>query len=163
MATKTATATKKQNKTETSKQFSAKKIGANIIASYDGKKVGSRKVSKEEYDVIARKMAFYNKKPSDTGYKAIIKLLAPETSKKAAEKEATEAKVKGYKKLQKKEDKKAKADKKEDVKRDIMEELEEMLEVDKSSVSKVQSLLDKFKEVPVPEKVESAKRYGGEY
>lgn len=102
-------------------------------------------------------MAFYNKKPSDTGYKAIIKLLTPETSKKTKEKEDTEAKIKGYKKLQKKEVKKEKEDKKakaaESVKKDIMEELEEVIENDKSNIAKVEEILAKFKEVKVPEPV----------
>jgi hypothetical protein len=151
---------KKETKDSTQNKFKAKKIGANIIVTYNSEKY-SRKVSKEESEILMRKMAFYNKKPSETGKKSIIKLLTPETTKRAKQKEETEAKIKGYKKLQKKENKKSKIT--ESVKRDIMEELEEALASNKDNIPKVQSILDKFKEVEIPKKEESPYGRRGEY
>jgi len=142
-------------------QFSLKKIGANVIATLDGKKAGSRKISQEDYEIIVRKVTLYNKKPSETAKNTILKLLSPETTKKVKQKEDTETKIKGYKKLQKKESKKGRVI--ETVRKDVMEELEEMLETNKDNIGKVEAILAKFKKVEIPVKETSSIPRRGEY
>lgn len=161
MLTKTATTKKAATAVKSNKnQFQAKKIGANIIVTFNSEKY-SRKVSKDESDILMRKMSFYNKKPSETGKRIIVKLLTPEATKKVVEKEKVEAEIKGYKKLQKKADKKTKVS--ETVKKDIMQELEEVLQVDKESIVKVEAILAKFKTIEVPQKEVSSYRRSGEH
>lgn len=87
-----------------SEEFSAKKIGANLIVTI-GTERYARKVSKEEGETILGKITIYNKKPTDSKKKEIIKLLAPVGTKVEEEKEKTKAQIKGVKHQAKKEGK----------------------------------------------------------
>lgn len=99
-----ATLTKKApiKKSSTKDQFVAKKIGANLIATFNNEKY-SKRVTKEEADVVMKKMEMYNKKPSDRMKSQIITLLTPATTAAKKQAEVVEMKKKGYQKLIKKE------------------------------------------------------------
>jgi transcriptional regulator NrdR family protein len=130
--------------------FTAKKIGANLIVSVVGTtEKFTRKVTAEEGEKIMRKMALYNKKPTESGKKALIKLLTPELTKKKEDKEKVAVKTKAIKKQIKKITKREA--KKEAVavegRKDLMTELTELLTTDETAVGRLQALLNKFKKV----------------
>lgn len=149
--------------------FSAKKIGANIIVigqKQDGTSDRlSRKVTKEEAEVISKKIALFNKKPSEATGKAIVKLTTPEAAKKQEEKETNEVKVKSLAKKVKQAAKQDKSSKEIVERKNVLEELEELLTNDETAVERIEVLLKKFKKVEdkvVPAAVPSSYRRPGE-
>jgi len=152
------------------KSFSAKKIGTNIIVmgeKEDGTSEKlSRKVTKEEGDVIIKKITLFNKKPSDKVGKDIIKLVTPDAVKNKEEKEATETKVKALTKQVKKASKTDKSVEGVKERKSILEELEELLSTDTTAVDKLQALLNKYKKVEekvAPKATASTSIRTGEY
>jgi len=145
-------------------KFAAKKVGSNAIATI-GKERFARKVTKEEWETISKKIGLYNKRPSENSKKALIKLLTPEAAKVKEEKEKVEAKVKGLKQQVKKEIKKEKGNKDKVEQKDLLGQLEDLLISDETAVPKLQALLDKFKKVEekAPAAKESPKPRSGEY
>lgn len=125
-------------------KFAAKKIGANMIATV-GTERYARKVTMEESEVIMKKITLYNKRPTETSKKALIKLLTPETVKAKEEKEKVEAKVKGLKQQVKKEIKKEKGNKDNIEQKDLLGQLEDLFAADSEAVDKIQALLNKYK------------------
>lgn len=157
-----ATTTKKTvlQKKSSANQFQARKIGVNLIIT-QGKDRYARKVSKEDAEVIMKKVELYNRKPTESNKKTIIRLMTPATTKKAETKERVEATVKGYKKLQKKQAKKSKIS--EHIKDDVMGELSKVLEEGRTTIGRMEDLLGKFANVAVPEKEISKTSSPGEY
>jgi len=163
MATKSPTKTAKVVTPAPLEQFAAKKIGARIVANLGAGRF-SKSVTKEEYQVLADKIAIYNKKPTEQKQKAIVKLLTPEASKKKEEKEIIEVKVKAVKKQIKKAAKITKKAPSE--KRNLIQEFEDLVTTDETAIPKLQAILDRFKKVeekaPTPQ-VTPAPRSGEAY
>lgn len=158
----TAKSTGKNSQTPSKKQFAAKKIGGNLIVTIDKERF-SKKVSAEEAEIILKKVALYNKRPSDTAKKAIVKMLTPEATKLTEQKETIKAKAKGIKQQLKKQVKGSKVATSPE--RNLLTELEEMLTADATAVDKFQELLNRFKKVEAarPEAVASSAPRRGEH
>lgn len=135
------------------KQFSYKKLGAILILQIGegaDTKTFSKKVTAEEFDIVSRKVLLYNKKPTQTNYDTIVKLMTPEAQKKKLEQEKTQAAVKGIKKQVKKATKAANKTKTKEEKKDFLAQLEEFLQENPEGVAKLQIVLDKFKPIAAP-------------
>lgn len=137
---------KTTTKTEALEKIKAKKIGANIVVTIGTEKY-TKKGTAEEWEEIKKKVELYEKKPSEAGRKAILKLAAPETIKAKEVKEKNEAKAKGIKQQIKKENKKEKPKVVEAEKKSLIAQLEEELSDHPESVDALQKILDKFKKV----------------
>lgn len=83
-------------------KFAGKKVGNKFIATLGTEKF-SATVTKEQADVLIKKITLYNKKPTELNKKSIIKLLSPKAVEVKKTIEKQEAKKKGYEKLVKKE------------------------------------------------------------
>ena|SRR5580765_7369743 len=136
--------TPKQGASKQADKISAKKIGVNMIATIDGKKY-SAKLSAENVEAVKKRIELYNKRPSETGKKAIIKLLTPETVKKEATKEKLKTKEKGYKKLVKRSIKQIKAKSADKETRILIRDVEEALVAEDISVAELEELLRRAK------------------
>jgi len=142
---KTATPSTKTELKEGS--FEGKIIGANFIASVKGTKERySVKVTKEQSEVIKKKMELYNKRPSAAKKAEIIKMLQPVATAAKVEAEKTEAKAKGLKQQIKKETKKSKTSVSKEQK-SLIQQLEEEISHDETAIPKLQAILDKYKKV----------------
>src|ERR1044072_1226093 len=87
-------------------QFSAKKVGTNLIVTFGkNKERWQKKVTADEFKKISDKITLYNKQPKDSTYDAIVKLMTPVESEKKATKEKVTAAKKGIKQQIKKETK----------------------------------------------------------
>jgi len=88
-------------------QISAKKIGGNAILTMNGtEKIGSRKVTKEEWEKLEGKVKAYNKRNSEKNLTEIKKLITPAAELKKQEEAKKKAVVKGVKQQVKKASKK---------------------------------------------------------
>lgn len=141
-----ATLTKKPASKGTKDQFVAKKIGANLIATFNKEKY-ARKVSKEEASIVMKKMEMYNKKPSDRMKAQIVKLLTPATIKAKQDEEAIEAKAKGIKHQIKKEVKRSKSKDSEKERINLIEQVETAIRKNEVDVEQLQAMVDRYKKV----------------
>ena len=146
------------------KQITGKKIGANLILTLDGaKKIGSRKVTQEEFEAITKKITSYNKKNSDKTYDDIIKMITPVAVAKKAEEAKKKVASKGVKQQIKKASKKKDSIIKEET--EVIKDIDLVLElqhkidtktVSQDEVKKLEKLLATLKEKAT--KVEEVKK-----
>lgn len=144
--------------------FQAKKLGANLIATVKGTSERyARKVSKEEAEVIMKKMELHNKKPNAKLKAEIVALMQPATVAAKKEQEKVEAKTKGLKQQIKKETKKSKV-KVDQAQKSLVQQLEEEISKDETAIPKLQAILNKYKKVEEkkPEAVTTSNPRGGE-
>lgn len=137
-----------------------KKIGQKVIASID-KKSYSKSMTDKEYTSLENKVKLYNKKATEAIKANIIKLLTPEETKKAKEKDDLKVKSKAIKKQIKKTSKTADKDTIE--KKITLADIENSLEKEELTEAEIQALLNKLKKVEDKAPVEAPRaNRGGE-
>lgn len=140
MAKKVTTSKPKVEEVKKADQLNPKIVAGNFIVTIDKKKY-SKKVTEAEGELLFKKIALYNKKPTDTIKDYVIKALTPAAVKEKKEVDDLQAKKKGYEKLEKR---KAK----EGTKRttaDIIKDVEALVIEDEESIKKLQAILDGLK------------------
>lgn len=143
------------------KEIKAKQIGLSMLLVIDGKKY-SKKCTKEEISSIKNKVLLYEKKPSETLKKQILKLI----DKTIIEKETIKAKEKGLKKAIKKS--KSKVIKKKEESKSLVDQVEQEFKegnLTESEIKQLEDLLRKQKvSLQIEEKPQTAPiRRSGEY
>lgn len=144
-----------------------KKIGNNLVASLGKEKFSKKLLDDKEYEAIEKKVLLYNKRPTEASKAAITKLLAPEATKVAKQKEDKKAVARGIKKQIKKVAKTKKANK-EDTKgeMDLLKTLDSKVASSEVTVDQLQEIINKYKKVEekAPEPQNTPKpRYGEGY
>lgn len=144
------------------KKIKGAKIGQVFSTVIDRKKY-SKKVSKEEYVIIAKQIELYNKTNSERSMKALVRLLTPIAEKAKTEKAKVETVLKAKKKLVKKAIKKDKPGKVSSSKANLVKELQAALAESNATVESLKALIEASKKVETPVPTASAYKRSGEY